>query len=1588
MKRKLWMVFAVAVLLGVLCFGAAKADSYQVTQEPTCGVLNSRTQTYPIRWATNFTPVRVEVRRWGIRGEELVETLTGVKAADGWGAPANLGGQTVFLRFYYSSTGNIASNNVLVGPANPAFRTQPACGALNRVNQTYPITWETNFLPIRVEVYRLTVTGGHDRLYLLDTPSSLAGSWDVPAVHGGETLYVEAYYGSIGYETSNGVYIGPSNPKFTYGPVSWELNKSSQKYEIFWTTSFVPTKVHIVEKDYRGFPSIIDTLSGSDLTQAGSWYAPAEYGGRTLFIEAYYGYKSITAQVVVGPSDPKFVSPPASGALNVAKQTYPVSWETNFTPVWVRIERYVNGRLQVEAFLEGRDALDMQGSWDAPAELGGCELTVSVYYGQGHCVSKEFTVGPTDPKFTDQPVGGAMNAAQQTYPISWKTNFVPIRVIIRKMGSYGFGERIGTIEHPTGMNGSWDAPAELGGKILRIEAEYGSGRSVMSAEIVPGPTDPKFFFGPVCSVLNTATQTYRISWSTNFQPTEVKVYSLDYHGFEHWVANVDNLSMYGWWDAPADLYAEEIFIKAYYGSSSYVSSKRIIVGPVPHKISFDPMGGTVNPTQIYTGVNGKLDGLPVPVRENYRFTGWYYVDNGQKRLISTDTVFYGNETVYASWSIVYHNVSVISGTSNTSIAGFGQTVTVTAKQKEGWAFSGWEIVRGNITLKNPADEQTSFTMGAEDVTLRAHYTYLPVTVTFDANGGTVSPVSAQTGSDGRLQDMPWPVREHWLFLTWYIQKEDKKIPVYPDTVFTADTTVYADWIPVTHSIRVIDGTADVDWAGYGTTVHLSADVPEGAVFTFWEVVSGGVSVAGPQSAETSFIMGAEKVVIQAHYSYIPVTVTFDANGGTCGTASAQTGEDGKLAVIPLPSRDDYSFSHWEYEDDTGAHAVSLNTVFTADTTVQAQWLPGPHTITVTDGTASKDSATPQEVVTIIAAVPDGSVFTGWQVLSGGVIILNPDNVRTTFKMGTDHVRIRARWEFIPVTVTFDANGGKCTMADCDTGSDGTLGALPVPVRNGYSFRYWFIHDNHGDHPVDTNTVFTADTTVHAMWTAKTNAIQVTDGTPEKRIAAAGETVGITAKTKTGKTFSRWVVLSGGAEITDPESASTTFVMGPKTAYIRALYEPYPVTVTFDAGGAEGVMEAVELIDPDYILPECGFTPPDRTVFLGWNLGQPGDTVEVTSNLTVTALWETGCIPLTPEFFPDSVFLDYVAETYDENGDGLLTLAERGAPEEIDCSGMGIASASGVEYFTNLNQLLLEDNDFLTELELTGSFTGLETVNAAGCGLKRISLSGCSGLKTLLLKDNPLTEISLDSWTGLTRLDVTGCAGLETLDLGGNPLLRKLYTFGSSITLLDVRNNPYLAGALNGTKTVTSDYDEYSSGDCLMRVNRGTAFVTAVVSFDPGEGRGVMADVPLTGTSFTLPECGLTPPEFHVFDGWNLGQTGDTVEVTSDLTVTALWKRLTFGPANFTLPGDITVIGEEAFARTAVEKVFIPNGADAIGKNAFAGCGSLRQIRIPASVTEIADSAFEDCPEDLMIFGAGGSRAEYFANTHGFRFVEE
>ncbi|MCI9127681.1 MAG: leucine-rich repeat protein, partial [Eubacterium sp.] len=56
--------------------------------------------------------------------------------------------------------------------------------------------------------------------------------------------------------------------------------------------------------------------------------------------------------------------------------------------------------------------------------------------------------------------------------------------------------------------------------------------------------------------------------------------------------------------------------------------------------------------------------------------------------------------------------------------------------------------------------------------------------------------------------------------------------------------------------------------------------------------------------------------------------------------------------------------------------------------------------------------------------------------------------------------------------------------------------------------------------------------------------------------------------------------------------------------------------------------------------------------------------------------------------------------------------------------------------------------------------------------------------------------------------------------------------------------------------------------------------------------------------------------------------------------------------------------------------------------AFGSCTSLEEIAIPASVTNIAANAFEECTALKTIKGTKGSYAETFAKNNGFTFVEK
>ncbi len=66
-------------------------------------------------------------------------------------------------------------------------------------------------------------------------------------------------------------------------------------------------------------------------------------------------------------------------------------------------------------------------------------------------------------------------------------------------------------------------------------------------------------------------------------------------------------------------------------------------------------------------------------------------------------------------------------------------------------------------------------------------------------------------------------------------------------------------------------------------------------------------------------------------------------------------------------------------------------------------------------------------------------------------------------------------------ITYDANGGSCTIGSAEADASDKLTSLATPTRDGYSFVGWFTEAD-GGKKITTDTVFTNDATIYAHWT--------------------------------------------------------------------------------------------------------------------------------------------------------------------------------------------------------------------------------------------------------------------------------------------------------------------------------------------------------------------------------------------------------------------------------------------------------------------------------------------------------------------------
>ena len=157
-----------------------------------------------------------------------------------------------------------------------------------------------------------------------------------------------------------------------------------------------------------------------------------------------------------------------------------------------------------------------------------------------------------------------------------------------------------------------------------------------------------------------------------------------------------------------------------------------------------------------------------------------------------------------------------------------------------------------------------------------------------------------------------------------------------------------------------------------------------------------------------------------------------------------------------------------------------------------------------------------------------------------------------------------------------------------------------------------------------------------------------------------------------------------------------------------------------------------------------------------------------------------------------------ANKIDANDDGEISIAEAENVVYLEIDGVGVSNLSELSYFTNLEGLMIYEEDNLTTIDLSRN-TALKYLEFENCGLRALDLSYNTALKSLWCTDNQIANLNVSKNTALEYLICDGNQ-LTALDVSKNTALKALYLDHNKLTNLDITNNTnlmYLSCDANG-----------------------------------------------------------------------------------------------------------------------------------------------------------------------------------------------
>ena len=659
------------------------------------------------------------------------------------------------------------------------------------------------------------------------------------------------------------------------------------------------------------------------------------------------------------------------------------------------------------------------------------------------------------------------------------------------------------------------------------------------------------------------------------------------------------------------------------------------------------------------GANATVVATPKPA---YNFAGWY---NGTTKVSSNASYTFAvtaNISLTAKFTIKTFTTTTANSTGGTasvnkSSVEYGGSAIWTATPSTGYNFSKWS----NGSTINP--------MTVSKITANTHITPIFVlksyTVTWNPNGGSVSPTSTTKTHGSTLGELPTPTRAAdsqytYTFKGWFTAATGGT-QVSASTTVTGNVTYYAQW---TATLRSYTATFNGNGGGtpspstitktYGSELGtLPTCSRTGYTFLGWYTASSG----GTKISSTTKITGT--VTYYAQWSINSYTLTYDVNGGNAVSPASKSVQYGSAyGTLPTPTRAStaqysYTFAGW-YTAASGGTQVTANTTMGAgNTTIYAHWTATRRSYTATfngngGGTPSPSTITKtygSELGTLPTCSRTGYTFLGWYTASSG-----GTKISSTTKI-TGTVTYYAQWSINSYTLTYDVNGGNAVSPASKSVQYGSAyGTLPTPTRAStaqysYTFAGWYTAASGGTQVTANTTMGAGNTTIYAHWTATRRSYTINYQTTYGSLNRTSQSVAYGSKgsctltmpsndAQYTYTFQGWYTAAngGGTKVGSSLTLETPSVTGAATYYAYVTRAVNRYTFTFNANG--GSTPSSSSISKNYgeaigTLPTCSRAA-DNTytyAFAGWfdtsatsGGTQLTTTTKVTSNKTWYARW--------------------------------------------------------------------------------------------------------------------------------------------------------------------------------------------------------------------------------------------------------------------------------------------------------------------------------------------------------------------------------